>query len=57
MTAPAVIRQADVARLIRAARKEGCEVARVILSPDKVELITTRDPAASKPEGYEAKEW
>lgn len=36
---PATITQADVARLIRAARAAGVSIARIVLLADRVEIV------------------
>jgi len=40
---PAIVSQADVARVIRACRKEGLVVDRIIVKGDRVEVEAVKD--------------
>jgi hypothetical protein len=42
MNRPAIVSQADVARVIRAAKKAGLEIARIVVRPDGVAVETRR---------------
>ncbi|ACL62095.1 hypothetical protein [Methylobacterium nodulans] len=44
----AVVRQADIARTIRAMRDAGLTVVRVVVRPDGVALETTEDPPSAE---------
>lgn len=58
MTKPARFKQAEISRAVKAAKENGCGIARIEVSDEKFVIITTLDPTAKEAaDAYDAVEY